>query len=125
MTSISQERQNTWNTLVETTDMSKNSKKAWALICKLGGDPKTTKEHCHTTAEQVAHQLLLNGKGPKKRQQKAKLDRKKYPTDPGFTRPFTMIELETGIHILKPGKAVGLDNIVVEQIKHFWEQTNI
>ena len=36
-----------------------------------------------------------------------------------------MTELETGINSLKPGKAVGLDNITIEQIKYFGEQTKV
>ena len=72
------------------------------------------------TANQVANQLLLNGKSRKiKNKIKFKLNRKKYSKDPGHTRPMTMEELEKGISTLKPGKAIGLDNISTEQIKNF------
>ena len=63
--------------------------------------------------------MLLNGKNGSKVQTKIKLNRKKYNSDPGFTRPFTLKELEAGISTLKPGKAIGLDNIANEQIKNF------
>ena len=52
-------------------------------------------------------------------QTKIKLNHKKYSSDPGFTRPFTLEELEAGIYTLKPGKAIGLYNIATEHIKNF------
>ena len=111
MESISQERQKTWNSLLESTDMSKNSKKAWSLIRKLRGDPKAASQQPKVTANHVAHQLLLNGKNGKG-QKKTKLDRSKNSENPGYTRPFTMEELINAISSLKPGKAT-------EQIKYF------
>ncbi|KAJ4939512.1 hypothetical protein JOQ06_028960 [Pogonophryne albipinna] len=59
MESIAQERSKTWNALIESTDMLKNSKKAWARI-KLRGDPKAAPQHPKVTANQVANQLLEN-----------------------------------------------------------------
>ena len=76
MESISQERQKTWNSLLESTDMPKNSKKAWSLIPKRRGDPKAAPQQPTVTANEVAHQLLLNGKSGKG-QKKTKLDRSK------------------------------------------------
>jgi hypothetical protein len=42
--------------------MTHSSKIAWNLIKKLNGDPKECKQHCNVTADQVATQLLWNGK---------------------------------------------------------------
>ena len=118
MEAISQERRKTWSALIESTDMSKNSKKAWSTIRKLKGDPKAAPQQSKVTANQVAHQLLLNGRSGKK-QKKIKLNRNQNNQDSRFTTPFTMAELEAGISTLKPGKAIGLDNISTEEIKNF------
>ena len=98
--------------------MTQNSKKAWSTIRKLCDDPCKPKQHCNTTANQVAHQLLLNGRVPN-RQPKERLDRQRYPDDPGFTLAFTAAELDIGIRVLKNGKAPGLDDIQTELIKPF------
>jgi hypothetical protein len=117
MDCIYHERQKTWQTMIEATDMAKNSKKAWATIRKLRGDPKAPPQQPKVTANQVANQLLLNGKTVKKKPKK--LNRKKYSQNHGHTKPLTMEELEKGISSLKLGKAIGLDNIATEQITHF------
>ena len=70
------------------------------------------------TANQVAYQLLLNGR-VSNRQPKERLDRQRYPDDPGFTRAFTIAELDIGIRVLKNGKAPGLDDINTELVKQF------
>ena len=101
MAHIAEERRKTWHALIESTDMSKNSKKAWSTIGKLRGDPKAAPLQPKVTANQVAHQLLLNGKSGTKTHRKPKLDRTKYNKDQGYTRPFTMEELEAGILFLK------------------------
>ena len=66
----------------------------------------------------MAHQLLLNGRVPN-RQLKVRLDRQRYPDDPGFTRAFTATELDIDIRVLKNGKAPGLGDIQTELIKQF------
>ena len=85
-------------------------------ICR--GDPKAAPQQPKVTANQVAHQLLLNSKSGKG-QKKTKLGRSKNSEDPGHTRPFTMEELINAISSLKPGKAIGIDDIATEQIKYF------
>ena len=118
MSAISEERHNAWQTLIESTYMTHNSKKAWSTIRKLCDDPSKLKQHCNTIANQVAHQLPLNGRVPN-RQPKVRLDRQRYPDDQGFTRAFTAVELDIGIRLLKNGKAPGLDDIQTELIKQF------
>ena len=118
MSAISEERRKAWQTLIESTYMAHNSKKAWSTIRKLCDDPCKPKQHCNTTANQAAHQLLLNGRVPN-RQPKVRLDRQRYPDGRGFTIPFTAAELDIGIRVLKKGIAPGLDDIQTELIKHF------
>ena len=118
MSTISEQRRKAWQTLIESTDMTHNSKKAWSTIRKLCDDPCKPKQQYNATANQVAHQLLLNGRVPN-RHPKVRLDRQRYQEDPGFTRAFTAAELNIGIRVLKNGKAPGLDDIQTELIKQF------
>ena len=114
MTSLSECRQRKWQNLLETTDMAKNSKKAWSLIRKISNDPSTpTQQQYTTTANQVAYQLLLNGKSTTK-QPRPKVDRLQYSQTTGLTEPFSLEELNISINALKTGKAIGLDNIFTE-----------
>ena len=62
---LSKDRNDRWHELIDHTDMTKNSKKAWRLIKKLNGDPVTYMNDINVTANQVATQLLLNGKSSK------------------------------------------------------------
>ena len=122
MRTISEERRKAWQTLIESTDLTHNRKKAWSTIYKLCDDPWKPKQHCVTTANQVAHQLLLNGRVPNS-QPNVRLDRQRYPDDPVFARPFTAVEIHIGIRVLKNGKAPGLDDIQTELIKQFGTKT--
>ena len=86
-----------------------NSKRAWSTIKKINNDPKKATLHSNVTADQVAHQLLLNGKPPHKtRHRRVKRQ---------STWQFTDEELDAAIDCRKNGKAAGLDDIRTEQIK--------
>ena len=99
MTSLSECRQRKWQNLLETTDMAKNSKKAWSLIRKISNDPSTpTQQQYTTTANQVAYQLLLNGKSTTK-QPRPKVDRLQYSQTTGLTEPFSLEELNLEVNL--------------------------
>ena len=121
---ISLERRNTWQTMIGNTDMARSSKKAWATIKKLRSDPKAPVQQPNVTANQVAHQLLLNGRGEHKpRKSATNLEHYSHPAY--FTRPFDLRELEAAIKTLKPGKAIGPDLISTEQINNFGLNTKM
>ena len=44
------------------TNMTHNSRKAWTMIRKLSDDPTTSNPSCLVSVNQVAHQLLVNGR---------------------------------------------------------------
>ena len=59
-------RSERWKELVTSTDMTHNSKKAWATIKKLNSEKHTITRVAAVSPNQVANQLLQNGKPPNK-----------------------------------------------------------
>uniref|UniRef100_H3B2D4 Endonuclease/exonuclease/phosphatase domain-containing protein n=1 Tax=Latimeria chalumnae TaxID=7897 RepID=H3B2D4_LATCH len=110
-------RRRKWKELIEGIDMIHSSRKAWLTIRKL-------KKKSNITANQVAHQLLLNGKALNK-QPKILIRWQTDLEETHFSAPYTIDELNAGISHLKNGKAAGLDDICMEQIKHFGPITKL
>ena len=52
-----------WEEVITSTNMTHNSRKAWKTIRKLSNDPTTSNPPYLVSANQVAHQLLVNGRG--------------------------------------------------------------
>ena len=44
------------------SNMTHNGRKTWETIIKITNDPSISKPHCIVSANQVAHQLLINGR---------------------------------------------------------------
>ena len=83
----------TWQALIENTDMTHNSNKAWSLIKKLSNDPRKADQHVNVIPNQVAYQLILNGKVPtRQRQSKIKRCGKE---NHDFDDDFTIVELQS------------------------------
>ena len=59
---MSKDKQERWQELITGIDMTHNSKKAWNTMQKLNSDKNNTTRIAAVTPNEVAHQLLLNGK---------------------------------------------------------------
>ena len=60
---MKEEKSNKWEEVITSTDLTQNSRKAWQTLKKLSNDPTPTHPPCPVNANQVAHQLLVNGRG--------------------------------------------------------------
>jgi len=129
MMHITEERRRKWQEMIEQSDCMHNSKKAWATIHKLSRD--TTKEytlHKDVTANQIAHQLILNelvcylvwcairGLDNRLKEPISKPIKQEIAIN-SFLDPFTIKELRTEIDSLTIGKACGLDEFGTKLIK--------
>lgn len=116
--SISEGRRKKWITTVEELDMGRSSQKAWKLLRHLNNDPTHSPGHAPITANQIANQLLINGKPERKpRKSEARIHRHEHQETNHLSSLFSMEELERAIARCKLRKAAGLDEILVEQIK--------
>ena len=107
--------------------MTHNSKVAWKTVNKLNAVNQPPPRMAGVTPNQVAHQLLLNGKPLHKergclKQMKTEMRRIMEDSDDLFT-PFAMSELNEALKHVKAGKAAGLDGIGSEMIQHFGPRT--
>ena len=107
--------------MIESTDFTYSSRKAWKTINKLTKDYTEPQQQCKVTADQVAHQLLRNGKGNKLYVPRREKMPRQTVTESKLTSPFLMEDLLHGVKALKNNKAAGLDDMLCEQIKHFSE----
>lgn len=123
MESISESRSQKWMDLLENLDMKQNSRRAWRTVKNLSNDPTTSKTiQSNVTANQVAHQLLLNGKTIGKCK-KLKITRDTDNENNSLEDQFTIGELELAIKEMKSNKAPGMDDLRIEQIKEFGPRT--
>ncbi|VVC42657.1 Reverse transcriptase domain, partial [Cinara cedri] len=119
---IAQEKRNKWHKLLDKTDMKHSSKEAWGLIKRLNSDPTDAKGLSNVSPDQIAHQLLLNSKTKKSKQEDKptkRIIRNKEKERNHLSRPFDEDEMNIAIETMKLRKAAGLDNIFVEQIRNF------
>ena len=60
---MTEEKRKIWEEVITSTNMTHNSRKAWKTINKISNDPTSSNPPCLVTANQVAHQLLVNDRG--------------------------------------------------------------
>lgn len=90
----------------------------------MSNDPSKATTQTNVQANQIAHQLIKNGKitGSHKIG-KEKIQREPDRETREISKPFNLEELNKAIGTCKSGKAAGLDDIKVEQIKNFGTKT--
>ena len=98
--------------------MTHNIRNAWKTIRKLSNDPTTSNPACLVSANQVAHQLLVNGRGTMPSKSKHPVLPPATEGDYSMVYPFSEEEYRNGVAILKNNKASGRDEILVEQLKN-------
>ena len=112
------ENKRRWEEMITSTDQTGNSRKAWQTIRNISNNPIAPKPSCLVTANQVEHQLLVNGRGEMPTKPKCP---KLFPLskdDSSLVFPFTEEEYKKGIATLKNIKAAGIDYVLVEQLKN-------
>lgn len=103
--------------------MKRSSRKAWSLVKSFSNDPSIPQtQKFPVTANQIAHQLLLNGKSKMKRA-KMSINRDMENKNNFLQNPFTIDKLNDAILTMKENKAPGIDDIRTEQIKNFGPET--
>ena len=91
---------------------------AWPTIRKLSNDPTTPNPPCIVNANQVAHQLFINGQGTMSTKRKRPIHPPIQEGTLTMAHPFSEEEYKKGIAALKNNKAAGVDNVLVEQVMH-------
>jgi len=94
-------------------------------MMKLKNDPRQWNSHIITTPNQIAHQLLLNGKGQRDANHKRTKEKHTsvYEEYGNFKEQFNIEELNEAIKMLTNRKAAGLDDMCIKQIKEFGPKT--
>ena len=100
--------------MIESTDFTHSSRRAWKTINKLTKDYTEPQQQCKFTADQVA--LLLNGKGNKLHVPRREKMPRQTVTESKLTSPFLMEDLLQGVKALKNSKAAGLDDIGTQDV---------
>ena len=115
---MTEEKRKIWEEVITSINMTHNSRKAWKTINKLSNDPTSSNPPCLVTANQVAHQLLVNGRGTMPSKPKRPVLPSATEGDTSKVYPFSEGEYNKGVAALKNNKAAGRDDILVEQLKH-------
>ena len=103
---LSEARREKWRSLISETNMTKNSSKAWRMLRNLGNDPKNAESHINVTPNEIAHQLLKNGKYPGIKTVKPKIGRGPINEANLLHTPFTLEELDVAMARMKKKKSI-------------------
>ena len=60
---MAEQKKERWEEMITSIALTNNSRRAWKTIKSLSNDPTTPPPPCVVNTHQVAHQLLVNGRG--------------------------------------------------------------
>ena len=63
MNNMKEEKKKRWEEVITSINMTNNIRKAWTIIKHLSNDPTSPIAPCLVSANQVAHQLVINSRG--------------------------------------------------------------
>ena len=113
---MTKEKRKIWEEVITSTNMAQNSRKAWKTINKLSNDPTASNPPCLVTANQVAHQLLVNGRCTMPSKPKRPVLPPATKGDTSKVYPFSEGKYNKEVAALKNNTAAGRDDILVEQL---------
>ena len=123
MTSLKEGRCKRWSEEMAALDFTHSSRRAWSLLRKLGGATHSKRQQPKVTANEVAHQLLLNGSVKKDRKQAKHIQKQQRaalsdcPETSNLSQAFTTDEIINALKATKAGKAAGPDGIFPDMLK--------
>ena len=97
-----------WEEVITWTDLTHNSRMTWQTIRKLSIDPTTSNPPCLVNANQVAHQLLINGPETMPTKPKRPILPPIQEGTPTMAHYFSEEEYRKGIAALKNNKAADM-----------------
>ena len=124
MTSLKEGRCKRWSEEMAALDFTHSSRRAWSLLRKLGGATHSKRQQPKVTANEVAHQLLLNGSVKKDRKQAKHIQKQQReaqsdcPETSNLSQAFTTDEIINALKATKAGKAAGPDGIFPDMLKN-------
>lgn len=127
--SLDEARRARWIETVESIDMTKSSRKGWAVIRKLGAANRLNHRGQTIKAEKIANRIVHTSKAPtdvkfsKKIHRKYRTARRLSPRFSHLSRAFTLDEINLAILSMKNGKASGADCIYPEFLTYSGPRT--
>ena len=124
MKSLKEGRSQRWSEEMAALDSTHSSRRAWSLLRKLGGATHSKHQQPKVAANEVAHQLLLNGSVKKDRLQVKHILKQQRealsdcPETSNLSQAFTTDEIINALKATKAGKAAGPDGIFPDMLKN-------
>lgn len=112
-------------------DLTRSSRKGWALIRKLGGSSKLTRNKPRINADRIARRIVRSSKAPSNRTFSRKINsaykgiRKATPSSSEYSSQITAEEVNTALLYLKNAKASGFDSVYTEFLIYSCPRTRL